>query len=109
MLLEQYIMYLQSSENKKEFDKNIEIPDPRDLQDRFNQLERKREAKFTKELGYNLFRLPCSSSQEGERGKREMLNQCLGFLEKQTRQMIYDGRISVNTERRFQLSGSLSK
>lgn len=96
VFINSYLAYLKREENKKEFDKNMDLPDPRELQDRINTLEKKREQKFNKEVGFNIFRLNNESAT-----KKEQLNQSLYFIEKQLRQMIYDGRISVNTERRY--------
>ena len=51
LLIQQYIQYLANlQENNKQFDKNIEIPDPRDLQERLSLIERKRENKINKEI-----------------------------------------------------------
>ena len=52
-----YMEYQKKDDNKKEFDKNMDLPDPRELSDRINTLEKKREQKFNKEVGFNIFRL----------------------------------------------------
>jgi len=57
IFINSYVTYLKKDENKKEFDKNMDLPDPRELQDRINILEKKREQKFNKEVGFNIFRL----------------------------------------------------
>jgi len=47
----------------------MDLPDPRELQDRINILEKKREQKFNKEVGFNIFRL-----NNDNVSKKEQLN-----------------------------------